>query len=256
MERQREREAIERIHLDHSASPYASNVLPPEGQSIIFKPRPPSSPSTSTRESIQRKFSQRPTSAPVPQRYHIAAYGKTCTRPETSPDAPLNQMPASGHAKHGGSARQRGMSLRVGGADKLAEALLLERMLQLLSNHDNEADEIDTARREPQDRMFHPTHKSVRDILKEVFDRTPDVPDDDSHFDLQPGSSAEHPPFLRRKSTIRQMNGATLMRRQSLCAEVNSSPEMRRQSLCVHQPAKLDEDDKLTQELATRYGRA
>ena len=243
MERQREREAIESIHLDHSASPYTSNVLPPEGQSIIFKPRPPSSPST--RESIQRKVFQRPTS-----------YVTTCTRPETSPDAPRNQMPASGPAKRGGSARQRGRSLRVGGADKLAEALLLERMLRFLSNHDKEADEIDAERREPQDRVFHPTHKSVRDILKEVFDRTPDVPDDDSQFDWQPGSSADHPSFVRRNSTIRQMNSATLMRRPSLRAEVNSAPVLRRQSLCVHQPATLDEDDKMTQELATRYGRA
>jgi hypothetical protein len=256
MERQREREAIESIHLDHSASPYTSNLLPPEGQSIIFKPRPPSSPSS--RESIQRKVFQRPTSAPIPQRYHIAANPKTCTRPETSPDALRNQMSASGTARRGGSARQRGRSppTRVGGADKLAEALLLERMLQFLSNHDKEADEIDAARREPQDRMFRPTHKSVRDLLKEVFDRTPDVPDDDSQFDWQPGSSAEHPSFLRRNSTIRQMNSATLMGRQSLRAEVNSAPALRRQSLCVHQPATLDEDDKLTQELATRYGRA
>lgn len=144
----------------------------------------------------------------------------------------------------------------MGGADKLAEALLLERMLQFLSNHDKEADEIDAGRREPQDRVFHPTHKSVRDILKEVFDRTPAVPDDDSQFDWQPGSSAEHPSFLRRNSTIRQLHSATLMRRQSLRAEVNSAPELRRQSLCVQQPvATVDEDGKLTQELATRYGR-
>lgn len=249
-ERQRERESAD-CSLQ-SISVNAPNALPhDQGGSSVFTPRPPSSPPMS--ESVQQKTSKRPTSAPIPQRYHVAApSAKTLTRPETSPVASRNKVPTSRFANRGVSARQKEKSPRVSGADKLAEALLLERMLQSLGDRGDEFRDVesdadttvDAKHQEPQ-RIFYPTHKSVRNILKDVFNHKARLPEGDLQFDLPPGSSAEplesveinsdglntesggkqhaemHPPrapMLRRKSSISRLREKVLssMRSKSL----------------------------------------